>query len=362
MAIKGIDDVVSSWQALQHETGKKGINFADDDFKNTMKNQTPKQQEAQDNWFIDHYTKEIDDLNKKIALQDVVINKVANGDGPSHGKSQYDGQEKGLESLQQDKLGLIRQKAYAEETVRLAKQNLEEKKKVRAASSDLNKGEAKELKELIKLAYEDTDSIYQLQLAKLNRIKNTREALVNNKNLSLEAQIEAHKSYSEIMLKIIDVEGKKEINALDKKQAEEFQKNEQNLAQNKKITEKNKKDGLISEQEYYAKMAEAQAMYLNNKLEIQKTHDNMVAKSAIDTSEKMRKITDEDIDFMYAKLKELRNLDFDAQQAVLERQQAHYSRLSEDEKYSINFRQEAFDNRRTCSWKSLTKITNIRLP
>jgi tape measure domain-containing protein len=196
----------------------------------------------------------------------------------------------------------------------------------------------KKQKERIDLNYEEVESLYKLQIAKLKEQQVLQKEITDNQDAPDYTRLEARKEFSRLAVEILDTQYKKE-------QALALQNLTDNLNKAKEQYEKNKENGYndVKNNEEFAKAkADIEATFLNetelalinhsrnwqNLMYEDADFNEKIKKATFDKEEKLRKQTIKDIN--------------DLNDAIVKSEQEKQLKISNNERLTLKTRQSAF--------------------
>jgi tape measure domain-containing protein len=199
-------------------------------------------------------------------------------------------------------------------------------------------GAKKKQKERIDLNYEEVESLYKLQIAKLKEQQVLQKEITDNQDAPDYTRLEARKEFSRLAVEILDTQYKKE-------QALALQNLTDNLNKAKQQYEKNIENGYndVKNNEEFAKAkADIEATFLNETelalINHSRNWQNLMYEDA-DFNEKIKKATfDKEEKLRKKTIEEVRKLN----QEINKAEQNKFLKIANDESKTLKTRQAAF--------------------
>lgn len=189
----------------------------------------------------------------------------------------------------------------------------------------------KNIKEKTALNFKEIQSIYELKKARLDAQKQLIENDLNNENLSIEKRVKLRQDYSKKLIELADLESKYQKDVSTKQYLDDIKQNALAL--------KNKEISI--------------AQYNQNISDISKRYNNEQKKVNVETSSKLKEIYNNDLQF-YGDIQEKElekkrkteeeKKDFTQKynELIINAEKDKFQKISEDEKNTLEVRQQAF--------------------
>jgi tape measure domain-containing protein len=218
-----------------------------------------------------------------------------------------------------------------------------------SGSRDSGSSANKKQKERIDLNYEEVESLYKLQIAKLKEQQVLQKEITDNQDAPDYTRLEARKEFSALEVEIIDLQYKKE-------QALALKNLTDNLNKAKEQYEKNKENGYndVKNNEEFAKAkADIEATFLNETelalINHSRNWQNLMYEDA-DFNEKIKKATfDKEEKLRKKTIEEVRKLN----QEINKAEQNKYLKIANDESKTLKTRQAAFQEYQKLALKQI---------
>jgi tape measure domain-containing protein len=234
--------------------------------------------------------------------------------------------------------GVSKSMGYFQGRINALRENINPTVSPTTPKDDEDKDKKQKQKERIDLNYEEVESLYKLQIAKLKEQQVLQKEITDNQDAPDYTRLEARKEFSRLAVEILDTQYKKE-------QALALKNLTDNLNKAKEQYEKNKENGYndVKNNEEFAKAkADIEATFLNetelalinhsrnwqNLMYEDADFNEKIKKATFDKEEKLRKQTIKDIN--------------DLNDAIVKSEQEKQLKISNNEKLTVQTRQFAF--------------------